>query len=120
MGDTSEDALVVPVSGTTAQVESAFAVPLVQARLASGRTARIATRDPLVPAALAARVAGVEDIALCVPPAADGRIDDANTGWKGRGVWAANESRGTQLTDGGKKLPSQLAHFQVRPDPLAK
>ncbi|MGA2719096.1 MAG: carboxypeptidase-like regulatory domain-containing protein [Candidatus Acidiferrales bacterium] len=50
----------------------------------------------------------------------DGRIDDAKAGWKGRGVWAANESRGTQLTDGGKKLPSQLAHFQVRPDPLAK
>ena len=59
VGDTSADGLVVPVSGTTAQVESAFAVPLVQARLASGRTARIATRDPLVPAALAARVTGV-------------------------------------------------------------
>ena len=50
----------------------------------------------------------------------DGRIDDAKAGWKGRGVWAANESRGTQRTDGGQELPSQLAHFQVRPDPLAK
>jgi hypothetical protein len=50
----------------------------------------------------------------------DGRIDDAKAGWKGRGVWAANESRGTQRTEGGQELPSQLAHFQVRPDPLAK
>ncbi|MGD0966444.1 MAG: carboxypeptidase-like regulatory domain-containing protein [Candidatus Acidiferrales bacterium] len=50
----------------------------------------------------------------------DGRIDDAKAGWKGRGVWAANESRGTQRTDGGQRLPSQLAHFQLRPDPLAK
>ena len=50
----------------------------------------------------------------------DGRIDDAKAGWKGRGVWAANESRGTQRTEGGQELPSQLVHFQVRPDPLAK
>jgi len=50
----------------------------------------------------------------------DGRIDDPNTGWKGRGVWAANQTRGSQLTEGGKNTPSQLAHFQIRPDPLAK
>jgi hypothetical protein len=50
----------------------------------------------------------------------DGRIDDAKAGWKGRGMWAANEARGTQRTYGGRELPSQLAHFQVRPDPLAQ
>jgi hypothetical protein len=50
----------------------------------------------------------------------DGRIDDAKAGWKGRGVWAANQVRGSQLTEGGKDTPSQLAHFQMRPDPLAK
>jgi hypothetical protein len=49
----------------------------------------------------------------------DGRIDDAKAGWKGRGVWAGNETRGTQLTEGGKNMPSQLMHFQIRPDPLA-
>jgi hypothetical protein len=59
VGDTSPDGLVVPASGTTAQVESAFAVPLVRARLASGRTARVATKDPLVPSALAAQLNGV-------------------------------------------------------------
>ena len=50
----------------------------------------------------------------------DARIDDAAAGWKGRGVWAANETRGSALTEGGKDMPSQLAHFQIRPDPLAK
>jgi hypothetical protein len=50
----------------------------------------------------------------------DGRIDDAKAGWKGRGVWAANQTTGSQLTEGGKSMPSQLAHFQIRPSPLAK
>jgi hypothetical protein len=50
----------------------------------------------------------------------DARIDDPNAGWKGRGAWAANETRGSWLTEGGKGTPSQLYHFQIRPDPLAK
>jgi hypothetical protein len=50
----------------------------------------------------------------------DARIDDPKAGWKGRGIYAANQSRGTQMTEGyGGKSPSQLFHFQVRPDPLA-
>jgi hypothetical protein len=50
----------------------------------------------------------------------DGRIDNAKSGWKGRGLWAANETRGSQLTEGGARMPSQLAHLQIRPNPLAK
>ncbi len=50
----------------------------------------------------------------------DARVDDPKGGWKGRGAYAANEMRGSQLTEGGGKMPSQLAHFQIRPDPLAK
>jgi hypothetical protein len=50
----------------------------------------------------------------------DARVDDPKAGWKGHGAWAANQSRGTQVTEGGKNVPSQLAHFQIRPDPLAK
>jgi hypothetical protein len=53
----------------------------------------------------------------------DGRIDNANNGWKGRGLWAADQTRGSQLAEGGDKdpnIPSRLAHFQLRPDPLAK
>jgi hypothetical protein len=50
----------------------------------------------------------------------DGRIDDPNAGWKGRGLWAVNGSRAVWHTEGGKGTPSQVAHFQLRPNPLAK
>jgi hypothetical protein len=51
--------LLVPVTGSAAQVEAAFQVPLVRARLADGRTVRLGTRDPSVPADLVASVTGV-------------------------------------------------------------
>ena len=50
----------------------------------------------------------------------DFRIDDPDAGWKGRGVWAANNNRVVWLTEGGKGMMSLVAHFQLRPDPLAK
>jgi len=50
----------------------------------------------------------------------DGRIDDANAGWKGRGLWASNETRVSWHNEGGKGTTSYVAHFQIRPDPLAK
>lgn len=50
----------------------------------------------------------------------DGRIDDANAGWKGRGLWAANGDRTPWLIEGGKGSKPLAAHFQLRPDPLAR
>jgi hypothetical protein len=50
----------------------------------------------------------------------DGRIDDPQTGWKGRGLWASNGSRAVWHTEGGKGTQSQITHFQLRPDSLAK
>jgi hypothetical protein len=50
----------------------------------------------------------------------DGRIDDPNAGWKGRGLWAANGDRTPWLIEGGKGSRPFAAHFQLRPDPLAK
>jgi hypothetical protein len=50
----------------------------------------------------------------------DGRIDDPNAGWKGRGLWVANGDRTPWLIEGGKGTKPLLAHIQVRPDPLAK
>jgi len=32
---------------------------------------------------------------------------------------SAADPRGSWLTEGGKGTPSQLYHFQIRPDPLA-
>jgi hypothetical protein len=50
----------------------------------------------------------------------DGRIDDPKAGWKGRGLWASNGDRTPWLIEGGKGTKPLAAHFQLRPDPLAK
>jgi hypothetical protein len=49
----------------------------------------------------------------------DGRIDDPKAGWKGRGLWTANETRVVWHIEGGKGTSSSVAHIQIRPDPLA-
>jgi hypothetical protein len=59
----------------------------------------------------------------------DGRIDDPNRGWKGRGLWVTSGNRTPMHIEGidapspgapGKTLSSPLVvHFQLRPDPLA-
>ncbi len=50
----------------------------------------------------------------------DGRIDDANTGWKGRGLWATYSNRTMFHLEGGKENRPKVVKFQIRPDPLAK
>ena len=49
----------------------------------------------------------------------DGRIDDPNAGWKGRGLWANYGSNFNWHIEGGKGTPSKIVRFQLRPDPLA-
>jgi hypothetical protein len=49
----------------------------------------------------------------------DGRIDDPNGGWKGRGVWASSGNRTPFHVEGGKGNTPTLTKFQLRPDPLA-
>jgi hypothetical protein len=50
----------------------------------------------------------------------DGRIDDPKAGWKGRGLWTTSGDRTPWLMEGGKGSKPLVAHFQLRPDPLAK
>jgi hypothetical protein len=50
----------------------------------------------------------------------EGRIDDPNAGWKGRGLWTGNEEKVIWHLEGGKGNTTSIAHFQIRPDPLAK
>jgi hypothetical protein len=50
----------------------------------------------------------------------DGRIDDPNGGWKGRGLWSTNGDRAPWLMEGGKGAKPRAVHIQLRPDPLAK
>ena len=50
----------------------------------------------------------------------DGRIDDPEAGWKGRGIWSSVNSFAASHQEGDTSQRSKLMQFQVRPDPLAK
>ena len=50
----------------------------------------------------------------------DGRIDDPDAGWKGRGLWATVSTRAPFHMEGGKGTTSKVMKFQLRPDPLAR
>jgi hypothetical protein len=50
----------------------------------------------------------------------DGRIDDPNGGWKGKGIWTTFATRAPFHVEGGKGTTSKVVKFQVRPDSLAK
>ena len=50
----------------------------------------------------------------------DGRIDDPDAGWKGRGLWANYGSNLNWHIEGGQGRRSSVIHFQLRPHPLAK
>ena len=49
----------------------------------------------------------------------DGRIDDPNAGWKGKGLWSTYATRAPQHIEGGKGTTSKVVKFQRRPNPLA-
>ncbi|MEX2335166.1 MAG: hypothetical protein WD600_12965, partial [Pseudohongiella sp.] len=51
----------------------------------------------------------------------DGRIDDPDAGWKGRGVWATISSRAPfHMEETDTDATSKVYQFQMRPDPLAR
>ena len=50
----------------------------------------------------------------------DGRIDDPNAGWKGRGVWSTVSTRTPFHMETGRGTTSKVVKFQLRPDPLAR
>jgi len=49
----------------------------------------------------------------------DGRIDDPDAGWKGRGLWTTISTRAPFHMEGGEGNTSLVVKFQLRPDPLA-
>ncbi len=49
----------------------------------------------------------------------DGRIDDPDAGWKGRGIWATYSSRAPFHMETGIGTTSKVYKFQMRPAPLA-
>jgi hypothetical protein len=50
----------------------------------------------------------------------DGRIDNPNGGWKGKGIYTTYATRAPFHAEGGKGNTSKLVKFQVRPDSLSK
>ena len=50
----------------------------------------------------------------------DGRIDDPDAGWKGRGIWANYGTNYIWHTEGGHGTKGKFVKFQIRPDPLAR
>jgi hypothetical protein len=50
----------------------------------------------------------------------DGRIDDPDAGWKGRGLFATYSTRAPFHVEGGKGTTSKVVKFQLRSDPLAR
>jgi hypothetical protein len=50
----------------------------------------------------------------------DGRIDDPDAGWKGRGMYADFGQNAVWHIEGGLGTRSSVVKFQIRPDPLAK
>jgi hypothetical protein len=50
----------------------------------------------------------------------DGRIDNPNTGWKGRGLWTMSGTRTVFHNEGGTENRPKVYKVQVRPDPLAR
>jgi hypothetical protein len=50
----------------------------------------------------------------------DGRIDDPNGGWKGKGMWSTYGTASPWNIEGGKGTFPKAVKFQMRPNPLAK
>jgi hypothetical protein len=48
----------------------------------------------------------------------DGRIDDINAGWKGRGLWSTSGNRTPFHMETGKGTRPKVYHFQLRETPL--
>lgn len=59
------------------------------------------------------------------PRSGNGRIDDPDAGWKGKGYWASFSTYATWhieggVGEGGEGVLPKVVKFQMRPDPLAK
>jgi subtilase family serine protease len=68
VGATSPDGLLIPVSGSTADIDQALGVSLVSTRLSDGRLARFSPQRPAVPTALAPLLTGVVGLSTVATP----------------------------------------------------
>ena len=108
VGITSPDRLLIPVTGTVARMERAFAESVVDARLPGGQTVRVTTGRARVPAGLGPAVAGVIGLTTTAParPQVSMAPTGTATGTGGR-VPVAAPSPG--LRPGGRALRGPTA-----------
>ena len=68
VGTPSSTGLSLPVSGTVAQIQSAFSTPIARYRLASGKTGYDNTSAPEVPVSVAPQIQGILGLNTLSPP----------------------------------------------------
>src|SRR5271168_3937089 len=78
VGTPSATGLSLPVSGTVAQVQSAFSTPISRYRLSSGGTGYDNTSAPEVPASVAPQIEGILGLDTLNPPQPSTSIPQAN------------------------------------------
>ncbi len=78
VGPPSSTGLSVPVSGTVAQVQSAFATPIDRYRLSSGKTGYHNRAAPEVPVAVAPQIEGILGLDTLSPPHPSTTLPQAN------------------------------------------
>ncbi|HEX3459509.1 MAG TPA: S53 family peptidase [Acidimicrobiales bacterium] len=98
VGPTNPGGLLIPASGNASQIEQAFGVSLVAARLPSGRVARNNTTTPKVPAALAGVLQGVIGLSTVVLPHAQIKTASPSAAAATGGGTAGNGSSGATVT----------------------
>ncbi len=67
-GSTSPDGLLIPITGSAAQMAGVLGVSLVNTRLPGGRVARFSENAPAVPSALASSLEGVIGLSTVAQP----------------------------------------------------
>ncbi len=79
VGSPSATGLSVPVSGTVAQVQSAFSTPISQYRLSSGKTGYDNTSAPEVSSSVAPQIEGILGLDTLSPPQPSTSVPEAST-----------------------------------------
>ena len=79
VGQPSSTGLSLPVSGTVAQVQSAFATPIDRYRLSSGKTGYHNRSAPEVPATVAPQIEGILGLDTLSPPQPTTTLPEANS-----------------------------------------
>ena len=112
VGTPSSTGLSIPVSGTVAQVQSAFSTPIDRYRLSSGKTGYDNRAAPEVPVSVAPQIEGVLGLDTLSPPQPTTRLPEANASGPEAGTpagTAGGTQAGTPALAAGQPTPQSGA-----------